>query len=130
MDPRFRKQVKLTYNHERGYELPTHARLFIKGPIDIDWLGAACRLPGKTVHVALAIHWLAGMKGSSGIKVSRKALQLFHVSNDANLDALRRLGEAGLISYTAAVGQRALITVKAHQRPDCIDASTESPRKR
>lgn len=111
MKPRPTTEVKLVYNPTRGYEKPRDGGLFLKGPIPIRWLGAVCALPGKTVQVALAIWWLASMKNFEPIKVTKRALALFHVSNDAYRDAVRRLTEAGLISCTTAPGQRSLIKI-------------------
>lgn len=75
------------------------------------WISAATRLPGKAVQVALAFFWLAGMRSPEKIKMTRQALNLFNVSEDAYRDALPRLEQAGLIKVWRAPGQRAQVEI-------------------
>lgn len=84
---------------------------FIKGPIPLDWLGATAVLPGKALHVAMAILWLSGMSAGRPFKLTRKSLVVFGVSVDAAQDGLRRLEAAGLITVSRKPGQRPLISV-------------------
>lgn len=84
---------------------------FLKGPIPLNWLTIAAQLPGKTLNVALAIRWLSGMNPRSHIKLTRKALALFHVSSDATFDGLKRLESKGLIRVQRFPGKRPLIEV-------------------
>ena len=85
---------------------------FIKGPISLDWLGAAAALPGKALHVAMAILWLAGMSAGGPLKLTRKSLDVFAVSDDAAQDGVQRLEAAGLIAVSRKPGQRPLISVR------------------
>ena len=85
--------------------------LFIKGPIPLNWLSAAAALPGKTLNVALAIWWLAGMSKSREIPVTAAALKHFVLSNDAYLDGLNRLERAGLITLARRAGSRARVSL-------------------
>jgi hypothetical protein len=85
--------------------------LFIKGPISLPWLSAAAALRGKTLNVALAIWWLAGMSKAKEIHVTTAALNHFAVSNDAYLDGLNRLERAGLITLARRAGSRARVSV-------------------
>lgn len=84
---------------------------FLRGPIPIAWLTRAARLPGKAIHVALAIQWLQGMKPNTTFQLTRKSLENFDVSRDAASDALNRLEAVGLITLEKKPGQRPLITV-------------------
>jgi DNA-binding transcriptional ArsR family regulator len=79
--------------------------LFLKGPISMEWLSLAAKLPGKAFHLAVAIQWLAGMSPAQKLKITAKALELLGVSKDAYRDGLRRLEEAGLVSVERRVGQ-------------------------
>ena len=88
--------------------------LFIKGPIPMEWISSAANLPGKAIQVALAFFWLAGMKPHQKVKITRQALELFNVSDDAYRDALIRLEQAGLIKVSRAQGQRALVEIVRH----------------
>jgi len=44
--------------------LPRHklGEKFLKGPIPWDWISRAAKQPGKAVHVALVLWFLAGIK--------------------------------------------------------------------
>ena len=91
-------------------EAPLKA-LFLRGPIPMDWLSEVAGLPGKTLHLAIALCWLNGMTKTQTFKLTRKALDLMHVSRDAASDGLVRLEKIGLISVERKPGQRPLITI-------------------
>ena len=76
-----------------------------KGPISLDWISEAAKLPGKALHLAVAIQWLAGMGSPTKLKITAKALELLGVSKNAYRDGLRRLEEAEHISVERRVGQ-------------------------
>jgi hypothetical protein len=97
----------------RTYITAPRKTLFLRGPIPLSWLGRAAALPGKTLHLALALQWLAGMSKGEPFKLSKKALGIFHVSRDAASDGLQRLEEAGLISVVRKPGQRPTIVILA-----------------
>ena len=101
-------------------EMPAHRRdgLFIKGPLPLDWFDVATALPGKTLHVALAIWFQVGLERSPTVKLSQKRLARFSVSRDAKYDALKRLADAGLIEVKQSAGQSPTITViQANHKP-------------
>lgn len=87
--------------------------LFLKGPISMDWLSRAAALPGKALHLAIAIQWLAGMAKTSVFVLTRKALALFDVGPDAKADALKRLENQGLIRVERCPGKRHRVEVLA-----------------
>ncbi len=95
----------------RTYITAPSKTLFLRGPIPLSWLGQASALPGKTMHLAVALQWLAGMSKGEPFKLSKKALGVFHVSRDAASDGLLRLEEAGLISVVRKPGQRPTIAM-------------------
>lgn len=84
---------------------------FIRGPIPIAWIGGAAALPGKALHLALAIHWLSGMNKGAPVKVPKKVLETFGLSMDAYRDGLKRLEAAGLITVTRLPGQSPFVRV-------------------
>jgi hypothetical protein len=88
------------------------SRLFIKGPIPLEWLSAVARLPGKCLNVAMAIQWLLGMSGGKPVKLTSRALRSLNVSDDTTSDCLRRMEQAGLIDVTRQSGQRPVICVR------------------
>jgi hypothetical protein len=85
--------------------------LFLKGPIAMHWLEKAAALPGKALHVALALHWLSGLTKGNPFKLTQKALDLMHVSRDATDAGLQRLEDAGLIHVERKPGRRPVICI-------------------
>jgi hypothetical protein len=110
--------VALRYLPDHRFRPVKRAEPFIKGPIPMAWLSSAAKLPGKVIHVALGLFWLAGMKPQQKIKMTRQALDLFNVSNDAYRDALLRLEAAGLIKVWRAPGQRAQVEIVRDITPE------------
>ena len=103
---RFIPTRRLKLNKVTGsWEDAPNKPLFLKGPISMEWLSLAAKLPGKAFHLAVAIQWLAGMSSPTKLKVTAKALELLGVSKDAYRDGLRRLEEAKLISVERRTGQ-------------------------
>lgn len=96
----------LTPHNQPGATVP-----FIKGPISLEWMGQAARLPGKTLHVALALQYMAGLTNSLTVKLTAKTLGVFGVARDAKGDAIARLRNAGLISVDQSPGRAPSITL-------------------
>ena len=53
---------------------------FLKGPIPYAWLSRASELQGKTLHVGLAIWFLAGVTNSRTVKLPQLILGRFYLS--------------------------------------------------
>jgi hypothetical protein len=93
--------------------LPRHKRgeWFIKGPIPGDWVGRAAALPGKALHVALAV-WLAASLGRGRVaKLTGKGLARFGVRPDAGRRALATLQTAGLVKVDRGAGRCPVVTI-------------------
>ena len=103
--------VKYRYSQGNGYSPKREGEFFIKGPLPMDWISKAALLPGKAVQVGLVLWWFAGMRPQQKIKVTRQALKLLNVSNDAYRDALSRLEEVGLVKVFRTPGQRATVEI-------------------
>ncbi len=100
-------------------------KLFLRGPVPIDWLSRAAELPGKTLNVALAIWWLKGMTQSESFKLTRKALSLLCIKRDAASVSLKRLEGAGLIKIERKVGQRpTILVVLTHEIESNLNQAT------
>ena len=87
------------------------AALFLRGPIPLAWLGSAAALPGKTLHVGIALWWLHGMAKGKPFKLTQKALQTLKVERDAASAALVRLEQAELIRVVRNAGQRPMVSM-------------------
>lgn len=84
---------------------------FIKGPIPLDWIGRAARLPGKALHVALALRYLAGLQKTNTVKLGAKALTALGVARDAKYKALMHLQQCSLIAVEQAPGRTPVVTL-------------------
>ena len=85
--------------------------LFLRGPIPIAWLERAASLPGKAYQLGTALWWLNGMSKGNPFKVTRKALDHFHISRDATSDGLKRLEQLGLIKVERSPGKRPVVSI-------------------
>lgn len=109
---------KLTWDRESGAFVPADAGEgdrkpggFIKGPLPLAWMQAAARMPGKTLQVALALWYLAGLKKTTTVRLASKPLSEMGVSRDAKYDALARLEQLGLVAVEQQRGQAPLVTL-------------------
>jgi len=48
---------------------------FLKGPIPLDWIIAAAKLPGKALHVGIALWFLAGLKRSRTVVLTPSSMR-------------------------------------------------------
>ncbi|EIC21447.1 hypothetical protein Thi970DRAFT_01655 [Thiorhodovibrio frisius] len=90
---------------------------FVKGPIPLNWLERAARLPGKALHVGLALWFRAGMVGDAWVKLSNGLVARFGVERNAKRRALTALQGAGLVETQPGVSRNAspLVRLKAVQ---------------
>lgn len=105
-------------NNEKAATAPGRARKQkrmqprpLKGPIPISWLSAAAKLPGKSLHVSLAIwyateHWRSREVALSNIDACR-----FGLNRNAKYRALLWLETAGLIAVKRKLGRPPLVAV-------------------
>ena len=103
---------RLQLNHASGKlaEAPKKD-LFLRGPIPLEWLASAAKLPGKTLNVALALRWLHGMSEGKPFKLTQKALDLLNVSRETAGDCLVRLEQQGLIQVVRKPGRSPVISI-------------------
>ena len=84
---------------------------FLMGPVPGEWLGRAAALPGKSLHVALAIRHETDLKKNKSVKLCRAHLRKFAVLPDAARRALKCLEDARLIDVVRNPGQCPVVTV-------------------
>lgn len=106
-----------TLSHQAGQRPAGNRDPFIKGPLPLWWFEQAAALPGKALHVALAIWFQVGLEGTQTVKLGQKRVNRFGVSRDARYDALRRLADAGLIELVQHPGQSPTVTVIMPGKP-------------
>ena len=92
---------------------PGTKRLFLKGPIPLDWLTRANRLGGQTLAVAVALWFRYGITGKYEIKLTNTVLDQFGVSRWAAYRGLSKLESSGLVSVERRRGRSPLVTIEA-----------------
>lgn len=87
---------------------------FLRGPIPLEWLAEAANLPGKALHVSMALWYRASLKKNGTISLGNGLLAGFGVKPDAKRRALLELEEAGLIKVTRQKSRNPLVTLLPH----------------
>ncbi len=84
---------------------------FLRGPIPLAWLGRAACLPGRVLHVGLALWHLSTLRKSKTVKMQGKILALFGISRKVYAHGLKRLEGASLISVQRQQGASPTVTI-------------------
>src|SRR5688500_11375531 len=92
---------------------PKPGEKFLKGPVPLSWLESAAHLPGKSLHLGNALWFLAGLKKTRSVILSRSVLQLFGIDRSAKSRALSQLEKAGLVSIERHPGCNPLVTIQS-----------------
>ena len=84
---------------------------FLRGPIPWDWLCRAAHQPGKALHVAIAIWFLAGIKDNRKLVLSNAVPRMLGVNRHAKSRGLKALERAGLVVVERQRGRSPLVTI-------------------
>lgn len=85
---------------------------FLKGPIPLDWLSKAAKLPGKTLNVAILCWFFHSLnKGKGGFKIQHKFIRYFKIHRGCLYRALKHLEDAKLIEVKRATGKISLVSI-------------------
>ena len=84
---------------------------FIRGPIPIGWLAIAGNLPGKSLHVGLALWFAYGIEKQTRFKFTPTWRGWFNISPVTLRASLRRLKDAGLIRLEHRPGCSPIVTI-------------------
>jgi len=84
---------------------------FIKGPIPLAWMKAVAMLPGKSLHVGLALWYLAGVKKTKTVTLGNRLLESFGVDRKTKSRCLKSMERAGLISVARRAGCNPIVTL-------------------
>lgn len=87
---------------------------FLKGPLPLAWIIKAASLPGKyPLAVGLAIWFRSGLENKqTGIPLTTKTIERFHVNRQAGYRALATLEAAGLVSVDRKPGRCPLVSIR------------------
>jgi hypothetical protein len=104
--------------------LPRQGEKFLRGPVPILWLGRAASQPGRALHVAVTLWFLAGLAKSRVVRLSVKTLSVFGVDRYAAYRGLRALERAGLVEARRRRGANAIVTLLEWPASDSVPAGT------
>jgi hypothetical protein len=80
-------------------------------PIRYDWLIEVGQLSGKSLHLGIALAWMAVVRGGPRVQLGRRVMARFSLSRDASYDALRRLEAQGLVQVWRLPGHSPMVTL-------------------
>lgn len=103
VDPFDIERFRLPADAGQGRESPKPRKQrrvgwYLSGPIPGDWLSRAAALPGRALHVALAVQHGLRLNRSEKVKLTRRLLDCFGVNRKAAYRGLLALETAGLIA--------------------------------
>jgi hypothetical protein len=88
-----------------------HRGEFLKGPIPLAWLSAAAKLPGKALHVGLAIWFEHGRRKNLEFRLTASVLKRFGIARKAGYRGLDALERTRLIVAQRRHGKNPVITL-------------------
>jgi hypothetical protein len=91
-----------------SYEKRVQGR-FLKGPIPLQPIARAARLPGQALAVYLAVHHRAALTRSDTVTLPKGLLEQFGVTRDAKARALHALETASLVAVERNSGKTARV---------------------
>ena len=115
------QEVRLTWDRATKSHKPAPSK-FLKGPVPWDWIAEASNLPGKALHVGLALWRLSGVLKSPTVRLGNSEVQALGVNRSAKSRALLALKSAGLIRISQKIGRLPEVTLldanARHSKPD------------
>lgn len=101
---------------QRPARAPRHqpGEHFLKGPIPLAWMSRAGQLPGKALHVGIALWYLSGLhRGSPTVALCGAVLATLGVTRTIGYRALKALEDAGLVGVERQPGRYPRVTLLA-----------------
>ena len=80
-------------------------------PVPLNWLSVAARLPGKSLHVGVALWFTQGLQGDCMVSLTNTAGIPFGFDRNAKYRALAWLEDAGLIAVERKLGRPPKIAI-------------------
>jgi len=85
---------------------------FLRGRIPLAWLARACRLPGQSSLVALAIWFLVGLRGrKDNLNLTSATMRRFNADRFLKTRALKSLEKVGLIKVERNERRNPVVTI-------------------
>lgn len=89
---------------------PGERELLIDPP-PLVWLSTAARLPGKSLHVAVALWFMSGLQKSRVIALSNVVSARFGLDRNSKYRGLAWLEQAGLVTIRRKLGRAPVVTL-------------------
>ena len=96
---------------QQGIPRASKSERFIRGPIPLKWLTVAARLPGKSLHVGIALWLEAGLRKSAVVPLSNVTGRLFGLDRNSKYRGLDWLEGVGLIAVERKLGRAPVVTI-------------------
>jgi hypothetical protein len=85
---------------------------FLGGPVPLSWLASAAKLPGKALHVTVALWFFAGLRATHQINFPMRWLKtVFGVNRTSAYRGLVALEKVGLVSVLRHRGRASIVTL-------------------
>lgn len=93
--------------------LPRHrgGQRFLRGPVPMDWIHQAGRLPGKALSVGMELWHLAGMQKRNEITLSLSRMEAVGIDRETARRGLSALERAGLVQVVRRAGRKPVVTI-------------------
>jgi hypothetical protein len=109
----------------RRQQRDRHCQEYIRGPIPVLWIAAACRQGKLAAAVGVLVWFRAGCtRTRSGLVVSERMYQPFGLCADRFARGLRKLESAGLVTVDRAPGRKPRITIRLDAT--CVQAADDT----
>lgn len=98
----------------KGLPRPKERERYLGGPIPLGWLSRAASLPGKALHLAVAL-WYAAVRTpdkNPAVKLTRTLAAEFGLSTrTTRARAIESLAGAGLVEVSKRAGRSVMLTI-------------------
>jgi len=99
-------------------------RLFIRGPVDWEWITSASKLGGRALHVAIAVAFLDGFAQTGEITLKPSVIQQLGIERTSGYRALMKMEKAGMITVSRRRGAAPIVCIPERFRRSMSFASS------
>jgi len=83
----------------------------VRETVSRDWILRAARLPGKSLHLAIALQFKAFDQGKRQVELGNVVWQRFGVDRNSKYRSLAWMESAGLIAVERKIGRAPVVTI-------------------
>ena len=100
-----------TRERRAAHPRPGRGQRYLRGPIPWTWLETAMRLPGKALHVGVAIWFHAGLQRRGDVALSLTSFERLGFDRTTASRGLTTLERAGLVRVERHPGRKPIVTL-------------------